>query len=228
VNDEIRELQRRLELATAADGPPDGSLDGSLDESLDGSLDGTPDAEQIASLREGWLALGQLLETAQPAPDEPLQLRPLQLQPLQLRHPTTPPTSRWWKAAAMATVAASLVIGVGLAWSLLRNHSVDPTQPGREMATQNEDAKSQQPTTDLAKNAVEQANSPDMLDVDAAVVDAPDVDALDWDDSLDDQIALVGRQIIQVQGDWYGLDDALSPLREGIDQIEEEFESDTL
>ena len=201
MNDEIRKLQHRLELATAADNSPDDPPDGS------------PEAEQIASLREGWLALGQLLETAQPAPDEPLQLRCLQS-----RRPAPRATSRWWKAVGMAAVAASLAIGVALAWSLLRIRSVDPTQPGREMVLDSNGSKTQQPDAGLATTATEQAELPDISDA----------DALDWDDSLDDQIALVGRRIIQAQGNWYGLDDELSPLREGIDRIKEEFESDTL
>ena len=205
MNDDLGELQRRLEWATAPANMPDKSADKSLGES--------PDAAQIASLREGWLALGQLLETAQPAPDEPLQLRCLQA-----NRPAPRATWRWWKVAGITAVAAALTIGVTLAWSLMRNRSVDPTQPGREMVLESDGSKTQQPDTGLATTVAKQTELPDMSDA----------DALDWDDSLDDQIALVGRRIIEVQGNWYGLDDALSPVRDGIDQIEEEFESDTL
>lgn len=191
MNDEARELQRRLELATAAECPPDASLDTET-----ASLDG-----ETESLREGWLALGQLLEAAQPALDRPLKLQ----------RPAPKRASRWSKAAAMA---ASLVIGVTLAWSLIAKMAVDPTQPGREIAVEGDDSKTQQPAPN---------------DIEAEDIEPSDPsDELDWDDSLDDRIALVSQEIIRVQGDWYCLDDAFGPLRDGIDQIEQEIEDDTL
>ena len=174
MNDETRELQHRLERATAAECLPQESLE-----------------PETASLREGWLALGQLIETAQPALDRPLPLR----------RAGPKKTLRWRKAVAMA---ASLAIGVALAWGLTAKYAADPTQPAREMA---------------AASGVSEKN---------VIAQVDPIAELEWDDSLDDQIAMVGWEIIQVQGDRYCLDDAFRPLWESIDRMEQEIENSTL
>ena len=91
MSDELRELQRRLEQATAAEVPPDAELDA-----------------ETRELRDGWLALGQLLETAHPDGETPIELPPM---------PRRSPGRRW-KLAAVAALAASLVVVATLAWML--------------------------------------------------------------------------------------------------------------
>jgi hypothetical protein len=89
VSDEVNELRRRLTAATAADCPAHLLSDA-----------------ETAALREGWLALGELLEAAQPTLDEPVRLR----QPPPRRVPAG------WRLAGAAAVAASVLLGTMLVW----------------------------------------------------------------------------------------------------------------
>lgn len=168
MSDELSKLQRQLEQATAADCPPEVPLDA-----------------ETASMREGWLALGQLLEAAQPAPDEPPKLRPIPRRTARTR----------WRLAGIAGLAASLVIGVTLGWSLIvLRHSGSPSPPRGGVASQ----------------------------------DMKQPDELNWDDSLDQQIAQAGRQLISIQQDWYHLDDAFGPVHDGMEQMEKDIDDSTL
>ncbi len=88
MSDELNELHRRLTAATAPECP----------EHL------LSDAE-TAALREGWLALGGLLEVAQPTLDDPVRLRQPSERRLRVR----------WRLAAVAT-AALVLLGITLAW----------------------------------------------------------------------------------------------------------------
>jgi hypothetical protein len=107
VSDELNELERRLTAATEPECP--------------GHL--LSDAE-TAALREGWLALGELLDAAQPALDQPVRL-------------PEPPT-RWmsarWKLAAAAALAVTVLLGVTLAWQFVGGNRggdiASPTEGG--------------------------------------------------------------------------------------------------
>ena len=57
---------------------------------------------------------------------------------------------------------------------------------------------------------------------------APAKDELDWDDSLDEEIALAGQKIVSIQQEWYGVDDAYSTIRQGLEQVEKEIENGNL
>lgn len=91
------QLRRRLERATAAEFAADELPNAEL-----------PDAE-TASLREGWVALGQLLVAAYPPTEQPLAL------------PSLPrrKTAVWRNPATVAALTASLLVAATLAWSLL-------------------------------------------------------------------------------------------------------------
>ena len=167
MSDELSKLQRQLEQATAAECPPDAPLDA-----------------ETASLREGWLALGQLLEAAQPALDEPLELPQLPRRRAPAR----------WKLVGIAVLAASLLVGATLAWSLMRARQPGGLSP---------------PPDELASPNVKQ-------------------DELHWDDSLDEEIALAGQQLVRIQQDWYYLDDPFGPVQHGLEQVAEDIEDDTL
>ena len=95
------EFELQLERATAAGQSSDVPLD-----------------PETASLREGWLALGQLLEAAQGADDPPLELRPLRRQ-----------ERTAWRVAAAAALAASLVGAVTLAWNWVNTRHVGDQTP---------------------------------------------------------------------------------------------------
>jgi hypothetical protein len=89
MNSDLKTLERQLESATARDVPPSASPD-----------------QETASLREAWLAFGQLLEAAQPA-SEPLKL------------PADPPGRgrRWWLLATVVGLAASLLVAATITFS---------------------------------------------------------------------------------------------------------------
>jgi hypothetical protein len=95
VSDELSELKRRLEAATAPDCPP--------------HLLG--DAE-TAAWREGWLALGELLEAGQPTRHAPVPLW----------QPPRRPARAVWRRAAAAAVAATLLLSVTLLWQAHRGN----------------------------------------------------------------------------------------------------------
>ncbi len=195
MNDRTHDLERRLQQATAAECPPPASMDTEL-----------TDAE-TASLREGWLALGQLLETAQPMSDASA------LEEL-LPSPQAAPSkaSSHWKASLAAALAASLVIGATLAWNFMSRRTEIPSQPTHDVAVEDTDREAPQPIPTVEKEAI--AENP--------------TDELQWDDSLDDQLALVSQEIMRIEGDWDYLDDAFSPVWEEIDRIEQDIEEDTL
>jgi len=195
VNDRTNDLERRLQQATAPECPSPELMDTEL-----------IDAE-TASLREGWLALGQLIEAAQPMSDASA------LEGL-LPSPQAAPckASPRWKASLAAALAASLVIGATLAWNFMSKRTEIPSLPTRDIAVEDTEREAPQPLPIVEENAV--AENP--------------IDELQWDDSLDDQLALVSREIMRIEGDWDCLDDAFSPAWEGIDQIEQDIEEDTL
>lgn len=170
MNDELKKLQHDLELATAADCPPDVPLD-----------------PQTASLREGWLLLDQLLQAAYPPPQRPLKIRPV-------AHGSTPAGGG---VAVVAVLAAALLVGVTLAWSLTgsgRAHRLASPHPGR--------------------------TDPGQTEHELAVADPT------WDDPLDRQLAEVGRQIVYLQQDRYYLDDGLAEMAYGLEEIEQAMEQE--
>jgi len=186
VSEDPNKLRSQLEHATAADGSP---------ESLDA---------ETASLREAWLALGELIEAAEREWKEPLEWRL--------------PPSRWkerrWKVAGVAALAASLLIGLTVAWSLVRNGDSNGTT-----ATPGETAPPREETLPAPG-----LNGPKL------VVDEPTpVDEFDWDnDPLDEQLAWFGQEIVSVQQDWDSLNNAFEPLWNGLEQMAEDLDDETL
>jgi len=181
VSDELNKLRRRLEQATAAERPS-----------------GVPLDAETASLREGWLALGQLLEAAQPALGEPLKLR----EPVERTS-----RARWRRAGA---VAAALLIGVTSAWEWTRS--------GRHDGASSMPALSSRTAADI-EHPVAPSKQPQL---------APTEDELEWNDPLDQQITLVAQEVVRVQQDWYRLDEAFSPVHRGLEQMEADLEENTL
>ncbi|MCP5112261.1 MAG: hypothetical protein GY953_15665 [bacterium] len=164
MNEDLNRLQHDLEQATAVDAPD------------------APLEPRTAALRESWLLLGQLIEAAQPVPDEPLKLKRFPVEPRRGTHTGSPRT-------VVAVLAASMLVTVTLAWSLTQNASQD-------IVTKPTDS---QPPLDVQ-----------------------------WDDSLDEQIALAGEQLTRVQQDWHSLDDALASVAYAVEEFGEELTDDTL
>ena len=206
MSDEPRDLQRRLEQATAADCPADKPLE--------------PDT---ASLREAWLAFAALLEATGPAPLEKLRSEqeitvrfgkgrvPFSLRENRDGPPVIPRTRR--RLAAVAALAASIAVAVTLIWNGMRQPAGPPpladgpASPDIEQPAPD----SKQPRQALAANDVDQ-----------------DADQFDWDDSLDEQLVQVGQEIVRVQQDWYQLDDAFDPIQYGLQQMAEDMEDNVL
>lgn len=89
MTDDLGELERRLELATARHCPAEVLLE-----------------PETAGLRAAWLALGEVLEASQPQVELPLKrLPPLPAKP-----------RRRWLAPMVATMATSALIVVTAAW----------------------------------------------------------------------------------------------------------------
>ncbi|MBN2473048.1 MAG: hypothetical protein JXB62_00470 [Pirellulales bacterium] len=178
MNDQSR-LQRRLEQATAEALPADAPLDA-----------------ETASLREGWLALGQLLKAVEPALEKPLVLSPAtrEARPGRL-------AIRW-----AAALAASLLIVASLAFGLLR-----PKQGG---------AIAEKPAEPAAGAVQTTAPSPTPM--------APEKGQLAWDDPLDEELALAGQHVIRLQQDWCALEDPFDPVYDGLEEVGQDIEGNTL
>ena len=182
MSEDLENMQRSLERATAAKDAPQAGLD-----------------PQTASLREAWLTFGQLLEAAQPATELPLD-----------RWQTTPPRARKrrWLLPVAAVLAASLLVGVVATWMLrAANQPQSPGPAPEEMvATSNH----------VASPTREQPTA------------APAVNGLQWDDSLDEQLAQAGRQVAYAQQDQFPGADAFGLMQYRIEQVRAEVQADKL
>jgi len=161
MTDGQRELERRLERATARQCPAEDSLE-----------------PETAALRAGWLALGELLEAAQPQADPPPRL--LSLRPVQRR--------KRWLPVTMAVTAASVLLAVTVAWSVrgIRPAAIPSPQP-----SQVADGRIK-PSPAAAKQTLPRT---------AEQMPTASGNAETWDDSLDQEIERAGRAILQAQQD---------------------------
>ncbi len=102
MSEDIKKIEEQLEKATA----PDDTIDAGLD-------------AETTSLREGWLALGQLIEAAQPTSTRQPELQyPTQAAPMQRRKLLGRKT-----LAALVALAASLVIAAIVTQSLVEDQA---------------------------------------------------------------------------------------------------------
>jgi len=185
VSDELDRLQRQLERATASECSTDGSLEA-----------------ETASLREGWLALGELLEAAEPSREQPLKL-PEPLKPGRL-------TRR--NVAGIVALAASLLVGVTLAGKWIRAN-----RPGGPAT---------RPDASLAE--IVQADG-EQFNPDAGQLETESLaDWDEWEDPLDEQIASVAYELVRIQQDWDQVDGAFGPLYFGLEEMAEELEQSPL
>ena len=182
MSDEFDNLRHQLERATAPEGRAEGPLDA-----------------ETASLREGWLALGELLKAAEPPAEVPLELR----------EPRGPRRRGARTAAAIAALAASLAIAASLA---ARWFPGDRVVRGPAFS---EEAISEKMET--AQPRVEPAPETASLE-----------DRLAWDDPLDQRIALAAQRIVGVQQDWDRVDGAFDPLYSGLEEMAEELDQSPL
>lgn len=195
MNDETKRLQEMLERATA---PGD-----ALPEELDA---------ETAALREGWLALSQLLTDAQPATSEPWE-----------NWLVTPRPTRHWRPVRWAiAVAASLLIAAGLAVAYRLQNGGDGVQPNPPTIAQDDHAPAAvvepAPATMVAPAAEV------LQDTQLAAVS----DGLEWDDTLDAQITTLAQATALVHEDWYAQAGKLNALGQALDEVKKDIEDGTL
>lgn len=161
MNDDSHELERRLEQATAPPGVDEAPLD-----------------PEIARLRAGWLALGELLEAAQPQSSP----RPLAAERPWARAAiiaTRPSPHTNWLLVVVAALAASLLIAISVTRHIL---SATPKTTPSALPSQ------------FARDGVKPGHSP-QDDGTTAVSDAE----LAWNSSLDQEIEQAGQAIMQLR-----------------------------
>ena len=154
---------------------------------------------QTASLREAWLTFGQLLEAAQPATELPLD-----------RWMTTPPRARKrrWILPVAAVLAASLLIGVATTWMLRATNQPQSPGPAPEQ------------TVSTSNHVASPTREPPTT--------VPAVNGSQWDDSLDEQLAQIGRQVAYAQQDQFPGADAFGLMQYRIEQVRAEVQADKL
>jgi hypothetical protein len=179
-----RDCEQQLQWATARDVPPNALLD-----------------QETTSLREAWLAFGQLLEAAQPAPDQPLKCL------------SEPPGRgrRWWRLAAIVGLAASLLVAATIFWSARRTEPAGVvTAPSVEVAVSRTE-----PAAPAAERAPQEKPSSPV---------APG-SALAWDDTLDKEITVAGQAVVSADQESPLLAGASVPVRYGLEEIEKDIEN---
>ena len=185
MSDEFDKLQRQLEQATAPDCPAESRLDA-----------------ETASLREGWLALAELLKAAEPASEEPLELR-APLMPVRRVGP---------KAVGLVALAASLLVAVSVAGRWIRSDRAGGSGSLSEHALSGVISTDREPV------------GPGPGQIEPASL----ADRFAWDDPLDQQIASVAQELVRLQQDWDQVDGGFGPLYHGLEAMAEELDQSPL
>ena len=181
MTDDTNELQRRLEQATAPRGAADDSWD-----------------PETTALRAGWLALGDLLDTAQPQDGPHWPAMP----PAARRHP-----ARWYPLA-IAALALSALIAVAVAWQL-RGLKVAPVTPSSQIAVERPRLSPSRSATNSSPTAARETT-------------------LAWDSSLDEAIERTGRVIRQVEEDQFALASASGQIHLQLQSLKNDIENNPL
>jgi hypothetical protein len=183
-DDDLEELKRRMEQATKRRGLADDSLD-----------------PETASLRAGWLALGDLLEAAQPRNEPLLGCAPLTPR---IRH------GHWW-LVRVATLAALVLIAVTVISFVPRARPTIAPFPR---------------LSDVAGGSVRPgSSSPESTPV---VSDNAENAEIAWDDSLDEEVELAGQAIRQAQIGQLALVSTSGQIQYELESLRKEIEGNSL
>ncbi|HEV2971126.1 MAG TPA: hypothetical protein VGY55_14225 [Pirellulales bacterium] len=220
MNDDETKLERQLREATGAPGStsagcaeslPAGCAEpltaGCADPLTAGCASSTAgrDAE-TAALAEGWLALGQLLDAANA--DFRPELVVKQLRRRLLRR-------RLWRGGAL--LAATLLIGVSVAWFVDRNQlsdSINTPRNGSDVAAEHPAANPNAKANDAA--------------VEPSVVVENSAGNSGWDQALDQQIAQVDEGVLNAGTLANRGDDSIDRLGQQLTSFRQEVEKDSL
>lgn len=166
-----------------------------------------PLAPEAVPLHEAWLALGQLLEAAGHSADQPVAV---------LVGPPPRERRRWILAAV-----------IGLAASLAAVATIVGTMRGIVTAWTARPAESSPPATATASESPGEGRGA----VIARQQQAPVVSrrqGLAWEDTLDEEIALAGQEVIRVGQDSPRVAETSNPVRYGLERIERDIRSNSL
>jgi hypothetical protein len=211
MSDDINKLVEQLEKATA----PGEQIDASLD-------------AETRSLREGWLALGQLIEAAQPPSAHP----PLILAPQQ-QYPAQPVPTRRRKLAASKTLvasaalAASLLVAALATWSFVTRSFVNGSFVNGSFVNGRQDPQIVQDQQNQTPAPVVKVTTPVLVQDNRNPSDSAG-DELDWDAPLDSEIAAAGQEMLRIQSDWHASDDTSSAIYYRMQQMRQELNDNTL
>lgn len=198
MNDQSRRLQEMLERATAAGNDMPADLDA-----------------ETASLREGWLALGELLEAAQPASGQSLENWKV----------TVRPAPRRWPLALVAAIAVSVLLAIGLTLAYrMRDGSSTPQPNPPAMARDDRSATGSGAGSSraVARALPSAARTPN---AEQRTLNRSD---LAWENSLDEEIEAVSQAAALVRQDWYAGVGHWSAIERGFEEIKKDIEDGTL
>ncbi len=158
---------------------------------------------ESAALREAWLAFGEMLEAAQPANLPSPRFPGEQSETGAVRQ-----RRRWQRLLAAAMLAASLLVAVATIWMLGSANRQDDhaAVPEQTVATNNQ-----------------RAPPPKAHDKSAATTDA-----LQWDDSIDEQIEQLNWQMLCVQENQAFRTDAFGQAQYRLERVREAIQADAL
>jgi hypothetical protein len=159
--------------------------------------------EDTASLREAWLAFGEMLEAAQPA-----SLVSPRLSEVRSATKAARMRRRWQRLLTAGLLAASLLVATATIWMLSGgNH------PGNSAGAPKQMAGTNPKVAPLQKGSTKSV----------AAADAPQ-----WDDSLDEQFEQVGWRMLCVQENQAFRTDAFEHAQYRLEQLRETIQADSL
>ena len=186
MNDESKQLERRLEQATARQLPADTTLD-----------------SETAALREGWLALGQLLEAAESAsgPAAPLPAVP-----------PVPARRSWTWLGVVAALAASLLVAGLATWQLFPGSDTGQHAKAPEAARTPQSVQPQEPVHIPEKTQLATKSGQDSS----------------WDGTLDESITNAYQELIGIEQDWTGFSGISASVSARLEEISQELAQSTI
>jgi hypothetical protein len=194
MKDDLETSLRSLDEATAADGRSSELLD-----------------PETASLREAWLAFGEMLEVAQPAnfvSPLPTNLRSVPGEGPGVRAAPSHNRLRWPRLLAAGVLAASLLVPVATIWMLTAaNRQNKPSETPQQMVADNHKTA---PSQKARAKSVSTTDEPK------------------WDDSLDEQFKQVGWQMLCVRRNQTFRTDAFGQAQYRLEQFRAAIEAESL
>ncbi len=199
MNEDSDKLLAELEAATGAIAPQHDAHD-----------------QQTQALREGWLALGRVLEAAETVLPEPVESW----------RAAPPLPARRFRPAVLISLCASISAAVALALVVWALSTEGPNRPtGSEIASARG---STDPPAPHPLPGQTGPGSPASGRQPSEPAPASDVAELRWDDPLDDQIISVTQALVQIERDWASTGGHLDRVRDGLQNLDSEMGQGTL